>query len=393
MDRHERGTGLSWALLLSVLSVFAFGNCLGAIDGALSKIADALEVDHTIALYVGSIPALTSVASSLVLGAVAGKRLPYKPCAVASAALMVISGVMPCLAGDFVTILVARCFFGLGLGGMMSLQNPIATKLIPLQDRARVLGIGTSVAYLCQCILQFVGGILADVSWNLVFLTHILLVIPLVGFIVLLPSIEVEPPVAESKGSGRIPPVAVAMCLVIGIAMMILAPLLFGSAFYVAAIMDSATVAAVVAMLFSVGSMVGGACYPVLQRRFKRASFSAFLLIGAVGLVFAAHATTIPVLGAGFFIGGFSFASMQAGVMYLLGTVCPPERVGFASALMVTFMNLGGFFCSSWETAVGAVSGDSLYAPLVVGAVVFAVLAVVLFAASPVAGERAEKRG
>lgn len=116
--------GKNYLLCISVLSVFAFGNCMGAVDGALSKIADALNVEHTLALYVGSIPALTSMASSLLLGVIAGKKLPYKITSVFCAALMIAAGVIPVLAENFATILITRCFFGLGLGGMMSLQNP-----------------------------------------------------------------------------------------------------------------------------------------------------------------------------------------------------------------------------------------------------------------------------
>lgn len=70
--------GKNYLLCISVLSVFAFGNCMGAVDGALSKIADALNVEHTLALYVGSIPALTSMASSLLLGVIAGKSSPIR---------------------------------------------------------------------------------------------------------------------------------------------------------------------------------------------------------------------------------------------------------------------------------------------------------------------------
>ncbi len=375
--------GKNYLLCISVLSVFAFGNCMGAVDGALSKIADALNVEHTLALYVGSIPALTSMASSLLLGVIAGKKLPYKITSVFCAALMIAAGVIPVLAENFATILITRCFFGLGLGGMMSLQNPIATKLIPVESRASVLGIGTCVAFTFQCILQLVGGVLADVQWNLVFLTHLILLIPLAVMIIFLPKMELDAPEEKQQEKAKLPKAALLMCGVIGIVTLNLAPLLFGSAFYVAAISDSATVAAVIAMLFSIGCMTGGLVYSQFYKRLKAKSFSAFLVIGAVGLVISASAHSIPVLGVGFFIGGISFASMQAGLMMLLGLICAPERVGFASALMMVFVNLGGFLCSSWEMVIGIITGDSLYAPLFVGAVIFVALAVILFIRSP----------
>lgn len=373
----------NYLLFVSVLSVFAFGNCMGAVDGALSKIAVALDVDHTIALYVGSIPALTSMVSSFFLGFFAGKKLPFKVCAVFCAALMVIAGTLPFLAQNFATILITRGFFGLGLGGMMSLQNPIATRLIPIESRAAILGVGTCIAFTFQCILQLVGGVLADVQWNLVFFTHLILIIPLVVMVLFLPRIELDPPEAKQDGEAKIPMTAIVMCIVIGIIVMNLAPLLFGSAFYVAALSDSATIASIIAMLFSIGCMVGGLIYPALYHVLKGKCFTAFLIIGAIGLVISATATSIPVLGIGFFIGGISFASIQTAMMMLIGLICPPERVAFASALMMVFLNLGAFICSSWEMVIGKITGDSLYAPLLTGAVIFVVLAVILFVKSP----------
>ncbi|MCD8356385.1 MAG: MFS transporter [Clostridia bacterium] len=370
-------------LCISVLSVFAFGNCMGAIDGALSKIADALNVEHTIALYVGSIPALTSMFSGLFLGIVAGKKLPYKATAACCAVLMIIAGVAPFIAKNFTMILITRCFFGLGLGGMMSLQNPIATKLIPVQKRAFILGLGTCTAFTFQCILQLAGGILADVHWNLTFFTHLILIIPLIVLIFFLPKIELDPPETKQEGKAKLPLAAILMCIVIGIVTLNLAPLLFGSAFYVAVISNSATVAAIIAMLFSIGCMGGGLIYPKLYKWLKGKCFTAFLVIGAIGLGISASATTIPVLALGFFIGGISFSSMQAGLMMLLGLICPPERVGFASALMMVFVNLGGFLCSSWEMVIGIVTGDSLYMPLFIGAMIFVALAIILFIRSP----------
>lgn len=373
----------NYLLFISVLSVFAFGNCMGAVDGALSKIAEALNVDHTIALYVGSIPALTSMVSSLFLGFVAGKKLPFKVCAVSCAVLMIVAGTLPFMAQNFATILITRGFFGLGLGGVMSLQNPIATKLIPIESRAAILGVGTCIAFTFQCILQLVGGLLADVRWNLVFFTHLILIIPLVVMVIFLPKIELDPPEAKQEERAKLPLTVIVMCVVIGVLLMNLAPLLFGSAFYVAAISDSATVASIIAMLFSIGCMIGGLIYPTLYKVLKGKCFTAFLVIGAIGLIVSATASSIPVLGIGFLVGGISFASIQTGMMMLIGLICPPERVAFASALMMVFVNLGAFLCSSWEMVIGMITGDSLYAPLIVGAVIFVVLAVVLFVKSP----------
>lgn len=68
-------------------------------------------------------------------------------------------------------------------------------------------------------------------------------------------------------------------------------------------------------------------------------------------------------------------------------TECQPNQVAFASSLMMAFFNLGAFLCSSWESFLGSITGDSLYTPLYVGAVTFVFIAIVLFVKSPIPKE------
>lgn len=370
-------------LYVAVLSVFAGSSCLGAIDGALSKIAAAMNVSQTTALYVGSVAALACMFSGLFFGAIAGKRLPYKMCAVLCLILDIAGGTISVFVPSFLLLLVTRCVFGFGVGGLMCIQNPIATKLIPEDRRAAILGVGTCVAFGSQCILQFVGGLLADVRWNLVFLTYLLLIVPLFVVVLFLPKMEYEAPERRKREPVKLPLAAALMCVVLGLVWLNIAPLLFGSAFYVAALSDSATVAAIIAMLFSLGCMTGGLLYPVLYKHLKRYSFSVFLVVAAAGLLISASAGNIVLLGAGFFIGGVGQSYLQAGIMMFLGPVCTPSQLGAASALMTVCLNLGAFLCSSWEALIGVVTGDTLYMPLYIGAVMFLAVAVIMLIRPP----------
>ena len=370
-------------LCAAVLSVFAGSNCLGAIDGALSKIAEAMSVSQTTALYAGSVAALACMFSGMLLGMIAGKKLPYKTAAVLCFLLAVLGGVVAVFVKSFTLLLVTRCVFGLGVGGLMCIQNPIATKLISEEKRASILGVGTCVAFGTQCVLQLVGGVLADMRWNLVFLAYLLLILPLIVVILYLPKIEIENVDRKKETHSRLPLSAVLMCVLLGVVWLNIAPLLFGSAFYVAPISDSATLAAVIAMLFSVGCMAGGLLYPVLYKRLRRYSFSIFLVAAALGLLLAARAQNIVLLGAGFFIGGIGQACMQAGIMMYLGLTCTSAQLGVASALMTVCLNLGAFLCSSWDSLIGHFTGETLYSPLYIGAALFLVIAAVLLIKPP----------
>lgn len=371
-------------LYLAVLSVFAGSNCLGGIDGALSKIAEAMNVSHSTALYAGTGAALACMLSGLLFGAIAGKKLPYKACAVLGLSLVSISGSLSVFVTTFPLLLVMRCLFGLGVGGLMCISNPIATKLIAEEKRASILGIGTCVAFGAQCVLQLVGGALADIRWNLVFLANLLMFVPLIVAVLFLPKMEKDVTSAKKEGKTKLPAAAILMCLVQGIVWLNIGPLLFGSAFYVAPISDSAMVAAIIAMMFSFGCMAGGLLYASLYKVFGRRCFPVFLLMAAVGLIISAAANNIILLAIGFFIGGVGQACMQAGIMMLLGKICSDTQLGTASALLTVCLNLGAFLCSSWGSLIGKFTGgDTLYAPLYIGSAMFAVIAVILLVKSP----------
>ena len=375
-------TQTTW-IYIAILSVFASSNCMGAVDGALSKIAASLNVSNTTALYVGSIASLSSMVSSLLIGSVLGKKLPYKTAAVCCSVTAIIGGSIPFFSRSFLFILMTRALFGIGLGGLMSLQNPLVTRLVREEKRASILGIGTSTAFTVQCILQLIGGVLADIRWNYVFLVYLFLIIPLMIQIAKLPVIELDPVPEKQSSKSALPLNAILLCIIMGIVGLNVAPLLFGSAFYAAAINDSAAVAAVIAMMFSIGCMAGGLLFPGSYRIFKGKTLACFLLMNAVGLLLSATADNLIVLGLGFFVTGIGNACLMAYIMMILGIICEKGQVAFASALMMAFLNLGSFICSSWEALIGKITGDSLYMPLYVGTGIFIIMAVMTLFWSP----------
>lgn len=370
-------------LIIAILSIFAFSNCLGAVDGAFSKIADALNISHTTALYIGSTPALSSTLACLMFGMLVGKKLPYRGTVIFCSILMIITGVAPIFADNLAFILICRLLFGVGAGGLSTLQNPVVTKLITPDQRPFVLGLGTSVSFAMQCVLQLIGGVLADQRWNLVFLTYALLIIPLLLQILRLPKMEMDTAPTHTDKRNKLPATVFALSLLMGIVGLNVSPLLFGSAFYAAAIMDSATIASVIAMMFSIGSMLGGLIFPHLQGALGKKSLSTFLLLCVIGFIVSAKATNIFVLAGGFLIGGIGFACIMSGIMMLFGIICQPNQVPLASSMMFSCMNGGFFLCSAWQSFLGSFTNDTLYFPLYVGAVIFLIVAAILLIKSP----------
>ncbi len=379
------GNAARWS---AALSVFACGNCVAAIDGALSKIADAMQVSSSAALYSGSIASLVSCISSIVTSSFAGKKVSYRTTALVAVALMLVGGILPFFAVNFPMLLLLRAVFGWGFGMILCIQNPLANKLFTGDPLLKVIGIGTALSFFLQCVMQLLGGVLADIDWRYTFFTYVLLVVPFGISIGTIPKIDLMPvETAEKKEKEKLPGMAVLLAVMMFFIGMTLAPLLLGGAFYVKRMSDSAVMASVVALMFSVGNMIGGLLFSRSYSLLKRKSYAVYLLIGALGVILGATARNIPVLCIGFFLGGLCMASLITVNMTVLSSICSERNLGFASSLMLAAMNLGVFLCSSWESLIGRMTGDPLYMPLYIAAVLFVVLAVVTFFRSPVSKE------
>lgn len=126
-----------------------------------------------------------------------------------------------------------------------------------------------------------------------------LLIIPFVILLVCCPDIPNYTAAAEHKGKKKeniaYPPIVFAMCIVMALVGLFVAPLLIGCSFLSTALNLSATVAGVVAVCFSIGCMVGGLVYPKLSKMFGRYCFTCFLVIAAIGLVGSTLANNIPL--------------------------------------------------------------------------------------------------
>lgn len=379
---------------LTVMAIFSMGQIAGSIDAAIAAIGEHFGLSEATTMYVSSVAAIASVIFGLVVGMVAGKKVKYKTIALFAGVCVLVGGLVPFVVENYVVLLVFRAIYGIGFGGMMSLQNTFANLTLPKEKQASALGLGMFVGYGTNCILQFIGGPLADIKWNYVFLNTLLLIIPFVILLVCCPDIPSHTPAEKTKGTTKektsYPPVVFVMCAMMALVGLFVAPLLIGCSFLSTAINPSATVAGVVAVCFSVGCMVGGLVYPKLSNILGRYCFSCFLIIAAVGLVGSALANNIPLLCVMIFLGGAGFSTTQAGAMMVTGASVSKSAVAMASSLIMACFNLGMFICSPIQAVVDATIGNGLKTLLYVGAVVFVIGAVAFVKFNPMAGIKKE---
>lgn len=376
---------------LTVMAIFSMGQIAGSIDAGIATIGEHFGLSEATTMYVSSVSAIASVIFGLIVGMVAGKKVRYKTIALFAAVCVLVGGLVPFVVNNYVVLLVFRAIYGIGFGGMMSLQNTFANLTLPKEKQASALGLGMFVGYGTNCILQFIGGPLADISWNYVFLNTLLLVIPFAILFVCCPNIPNDNAVcveeAETEGEKKsYPAVVFVMCIMMALVGLFVAPLLIGCSFLSTAINPSATIAGIVAVCFSVGCMVGGLVYPRVSKALGRYCFACFLIVGAVGLIGSACASSIPVLCITIFLGGMGFSTTQAGAMMVTGASVSKSSVAMASSMIMACFNLGMFACSPIQAMIDATMGNGLKTLLYIGTAVFIVGAVIFTVYNPMAG-------
>ncbi len=380
---------------ITTVAVFCMGQIPGSIDAAISKISIAFGLTSTSGMYVTTVSCIVSVVFSIILGFVAGKKIGYKPLIIFCSIVELVSALVPFITNSFIGLIVLRGLFGIGFGGMQSIENTVATVLIPKEKRASILGMGMFFGFGMNCILQFIGGFLADIGWNYVFLNHILLIIPFIIVIIgcskldfkykdteqteqKVPDDDTEQKISKGLSGG-----AVLMWIVMLFVGIFIAPLLVGCSFLSEEINPSASVAGVVAVFFSVGCMVGGLILDKLYKIFKSFMLTFTLIITALGIAGCGIARSIVLLCIFIFIAGMGFALTQSTAMMALGFTTHPKKIALVSAIMMALYNLGMFLSSSYEDIVGSITGDALYIPLYIGAVVLVVISLICIPLSP----------
>ncbi len=368
---------------IAVLAIFSMSQTLGAVDSSLADMAAAFHISFSTALYCSTVASLVAVFSCMLAGVVVGRRLSYRTVALASAILLVVGGVLPMLAGRFAVLLVFRGVFGLGIGGMMSLQTSTATTMVEENARSKILGIGTACAFAMTGILQYVGGVLAREHWNRVFLTHLLLLIPLALIVICMPKGKDEALAGKEKKKAHPRPLAIIICLMWGICSVVIAPLLIGCSFLSSAITPSTVIAGIVAACFTLGNMIGGLLFPFLYKLTKRRSLPTALVIAAVGMFGCTAARVIPLLCISMLIAGIGMANLCSSIMIVLGLISDPESISLVSSLLMASQCIFTFLSSSWATIIGNITGDALYTPIRIGVLIYLIFAVIQFIRSP----------
>ena len=359
----------------SIFAVFFVTMGYAAITPAMQSFAEAFPGEQY--TMISTLPNLFIVISGFIVGAVAGRRVKFRTLAILGSLLTLVGGVAPAWIGDFSLILACRAVFGLGLGLTIPLANALVIGIYSGDRQSALLGYGSMFMKAGGIVMQFIGGFLADLSWQATFLVYFLYIGSL-AMAFFIPEPESAGGVAEAptRLSGLLWVIAFLMLLYNMQHYLLMVNV---SSIFADRDVGGAAFAAAVLSLSSVGGALGGLAFGRFFPRSKRFWLPFLYGLSAVGAFMLASGDTAFVMSLGICLCGTGFGICIPTFMAWVSRISDSTNFVRGTSVTQAFLYLGGFLATYWLMLITGFGGDALYAPVWVECLICIVL-FVLFA-------------
>ncbi len=355
---------------LAILTLYFFSMGFSLVTPGMAKFAEAFP-DREYAL-INSLPTLFIGLAGLMLGPLAGRRMKFRTLAVLGSTLAMVAGVGPAFTSDFAAILVCRMVFGFGLGLLIPMANALVNGNYEGDRRAGLLGLGSLVFNAGGIIIQFIGGLLADMGWQMTFYGYFLYA----AAIAMSPFIP-EARIAEAGTGGPLDRRIWAIVVLFAVYGMMQFSVMQNTAeLFEARDAGGATVAGLVLSLFTVAGCIGGMSFGILRHRFPRAVFPLLWTLSCSGLALVAAFETGTVMTAGMFLSGIGFGLIIPSLIDWTGSICTAAMLSVGTAVVTSSMYFGNFLSIAWKQVLDALFGEYMVSNIWIFVVFSAVMAV-----------------
>lgn len=353
------------------------------VSGALAVIgAHFPDASQTMIQNMISIPCLVVIPVTLVVGKLMDV-MSKKSLAVIGILAFLVGGVGPAFVDSLPVILALRGVLGVGVGVAQPVASALVAENFEGAERDRVQGNVTSAQMLGCAVMVFAGGWLASLSWEKVFLVHLVAAAALVLVLVCLPN--VKPQKKREQTAEQVEPAKLTAGSWMWAATMFL--LFVGGqiySVYLAYIVDekalgTAAQSGNAMAFFAIGGFLLGLVFGKLSEKAR----SLTLAVGLAGMVASylviAFATSMGWIYLGAFLFGVSLSVCMPCVIVGTAGSVPLAASGMAISITMCGQNLAQFVCPyvvNPLTAALAEEGSTNRMAFLLGAALIAAMAV-----------------
>ena len=393
MTQDIKKKTVSGTVLIGVYAMYFMISGAGATTPGIAAMGVAFpDIPQSTITMINTLPSLTIILGTLLMGAIAGKKIAYKPAAILSLIIYIVFGIMPTFmfgSASFYAILVTRVCCGYGMGLVAPLGAAVITNLFTDKDqRSKYLGRGGAWQQLGCVVLTMVGGWLAAVDVKYCFLAYLC---GLVCLIVVLfcykdtpqTQLHVDEATNAPKEKTHISGLAWVFIIIMALAQMFCSPTMMNFSNLMATQIpgqDATTVAGIAGTLLSVFVLAGALGSALLNKFIK--TFGRFnglvqFLICAIGMFVIAGAHSVAMFTVGICIFGFGWCTAIPTGNLECANLTNKAGLALVASLLWAIMNVGNFFSSYWLAFIYSIVGQNFAMPLYIGAVLFIILGVI----------------
>ena len=171
--KQFKPSGLTKLALLMASMMVLMGSA--AVSPALHGIEVELGTSKFLASMVISLPSLVVAVFGFPMGYLAD-RVGLAKVLIASLVLFIVAGVSGYFCSDIYTLLATRVFLGVGIAGISTAATGLMGIYYDGDERRRVMAVQSAFMGFGGVVLEIIGGLMADVSWNVPFLVYLIAV-------------------------------------------------------------------------------------------------------------------------------------------------------------------------------------------------------------------------
>ena len=334
-------SGLTKLALLMASMMVLMGSA--AVSPALHGIEVELETSKFLASMVISLPSLVVAVFGFPMGYLAD-RVGLAKVLIASLLLFVVAGVSGYFCSDIYTLLATRVFLGVGIAGISTAATGLMGIYYDGDERRRVMAVQSAFMGFGGVVLEIIGGLMADVSWNVPFLVYLIaLPILIAGLIAVR---DVVLPTGNGTATGqRFAKGSRQHMVMLYASIFMLMFLMFIVTANISDILTSMkvsmTVCGFILALMGLTQVFTSLAYSRLRHipRYQYMLLVSFLLQAVAITMFASDSLTVLTIGVG--IMGVSLGLGIPTITNNLSMMSPPASQGKTMGIYSCLMNLG----------------------------------------------------
>lgn len=371
-------------LKVSILSLALVQMGTNGIAPALSGACEAFpDVPAAVIQYLMTFPSLMVVVVSLFAAGLSVK-IAKKYLAALGSILVALGGVLAVMIHTNIYVMfVWAGIIGFGIGLIVPMLYSLITDCFEGEERAAMMGNGTSVSNLGSMVMTLAGGFLAAAAWQYNYLVYLIAVPGLILSLLFIPDIKSgetkKPQEISEEPSKKMGPHVILYCVIACVFLFLfnVGPTNLSMLVTERGLGD-ASAAGNASTVFLLGGTVMGLLFGKVHRYLKDYVVPVGALAMCIGFFAISHAGNMVFLCIGCFVAGMSISFAMPQCMLRATQDCTPQQATMATALIMAIGNLGTFATPILTSIAGAVSGSSSVIPRFTLALIIALAVAVL---------------